>query len=197
MPLPGWDSLASTSAYAKLFTYLGWIALFSLGLFEIAAHVYSEHEKTLTSDDTERTITDLKKRAEGRKLNREQIESLSALLDASKIKYVGIYVVGQDPDTMRITEQISEGLKGAHWTFAGWSVMAGSLAGIEISYRNGSNKEVVDAASLLVSSLVSVGLAASLDKPFPETNSLPAPLSGPSWSETVGGEIRMFVGAKP
>ncbi len=47
--LPGWDSLALTSAYAKWFTYAGFAALFLLGVFEIFGHAYSVHEATLTA----------------------------------------------------------------------------------------------------------------------------------------------------
>jgi hypothetical protein len=45
--LPGWDSLDTVATYARWFTYAGWAALFSLGVFEILAHTYSVRERNL------------------------------------------------------------------------------------------------------------------------------------------------------
>jgi len=54
MPLPGWDSLANTSAYAKWLTYGTFFALGSLLILEILAHVYSGREATLKEAATAR-----------------------------------------------------------------------------------------------------------------------------------------------
>ena len=47
MILPDWDSLTGTTNYAKLFTYMGFFALFMLGVFEVLAYVYSTRNETL------------------------------------------------------------------------------------------------------------------------------------------------------
>jgi hypothetical protein len=61
--LPGWTSPELTSLLSKLFTYLGWIALFALGVFEIFAHVYSEHEKTFADKARDAAIRSAENRA--------------------------------------------------------------------------------------------------------------------------------------
>jgi hypothetical protein len=64
--LPGWDSAAVTSAYARWFTYAGFVALFLLGVFEIFGHIYSVHETTLRDAAAAREADDKRAQADAR-----------------------------------------------------------------------------------------------------------------------------------
>jgi hypothetical protein len=50
---PGWNSIQSTSVYARAFTYAGWAALFLLGIFEILAHTYGNRKDVLVAAQEE------------------------------------------------------------------------------------------------------------------------------------------------
>jgi len=204
MILPGWDSVAATSAYAKLFTYAGWIALFSLGLFEIFAHVYSEHEKTLSSVAAEQTLSSerearkkLEARVAPRFLTPEQGLLLSERLGQSKVKLVALYVYGSAPEIVRLSSQIGDALKRAGWNFEGWSVTGiATVAGVVVDVRNSAGLDTVGAANLLVRSLNEVGIDSGTGAPFSKENEEPGALFGPLWKPGKYA-IRIHIGAKP
>jgi len=81
--LPGWSSLESASVYTKLFTYAGWLALFSLGVFEILAHVYSVRETTLRDEKQlqETTAADKKRDSELRSAHDELAAAKATLAE--------------------------------------------------------------------------------------------------------------------
>ncbi len=83
---PGWNSIDDVTAYAKLFTYSGWAALFFLLLFEILAHVYGVRKDALvaaqagaikSTDDAE--IQRLKKKV-------EDVENASGVIGSVALK---------------------------------------------------------------------------------------------------------------
>ena len=109
MPLPGWESLERTSAYSHFFTYAGWFALFSLVIFEIFAHVYSERRETLrVAEETE---------ARGpRHLSDEKRNELLAMLNAGPKGAIDISCVGMDPEPCRFATELKDVLTDAGWT---------------------------------------------------------------------------------
>ena len=107
MPLPGWDSLPATSAYARLFTYLGFGALFLLGVFEVIAHVYNVHETTLKD-------LELETLRQPRRLAEEQRQRIGEILRP----FVGhkfSFNVYPDAESITLATEIDAALKSAGW----------------------------------------------------------------------------------
>lgn len=139
--LPGWDSLEVTSAYAKWFTYAGFAALFLLGVFEIIAHVYSVHEKTLSEAAARREADDKRAEANARILEaearvaeanlelarlrqRQEQRGISfphqKFLDSLKAKPTGSVVIMYQPDDVEAS--VFASYLSGHLFSSGWKV---------------------------------------------------------------------------
>ena len=88
--LPGWDSIESSAAFANWFTYAGFATLFLLGVFEVLAHIYSTHEKTLISQKelADSAIRDSNDKSKTRRLEEAESRTKKAEDAASSAEHI-------------------------------------------------------------------------------------------------------------
>src|SRR5712691_9500205 len=185
--LPGWDSIESTAAYAKRFTFAGFGALFLLGLFEVLAYVYSAHKDTLASA--------------GRHLNPVQEQALRTSLLPFSGERLDMYVYANDDDAIGIANQLATALgPGSKWevtVFGGLAEELRVVAGLAVETTASATPRDTEAAQALVSALVAQHLRTFGPGPFnPRYDTSIIPLPGTPGFGRIPAPIRLTVGRR-
>lgn len=127
MLLPGWESLERTSAYARLFTYAGWAALFTLGVCEIISHVYAVHEQTLTNEAKK-----------DRHLSAAQRDALTTRLRAREQKgAVDVMCSITNDESCAFAQELASALNDAGWGDSRvlFAAIVNAPVGVQLSQR--------------------------------------------------------------
>jgi hypothetical protein len=167
--LPGWNSLESVAAIAKLFTYLGWIALGSLVPLEVVAHLYSEREKVLSAETLRNEnlvlrsdVQSLQARTKFRHLTSQQQQNVGdKIRQFPEIEYAFIvFNVGDDGDAIAEDINAALGPRGAGWKLGPQLHTSGNApeAGIIIEVNPNAKGSVTRAANTLAEALRDEGL---------------------------------------
>ena len=186
--LPGWDSLETSAAYAKGFTFAGFGALFLLGVFEVLAFVYSTHKDTLA--------------ATGWQLSGDQARTLREKILPFTGERLDFYIYANDEDAIGVTNQLLPviGTQGAKWqvtVFGGLVEELRVVTGVAIETTASATPRDTEAAQALASALKDTRLDTFGPTAFdPRYNTDIIALPGTPGYGRIPAPIRLTVGRK-
>lgn len=134
-----------------------------------------------------------------RSLTRSQQDRLRDKLELFRGVSIDIFRFGETPEIVRFSTLLVVPLKEAGWSPRDWnSIGGGAATGVLVMTRQGTDNNVLMAASALVTALRDVGIESGPWQAPENWSAAPGGmLNGPPWEPDKSAPIRMIIGTKP